>query len=324
MATDIDGLKSTLRRWTLLLGLIQILWPARRLGAGEIWSDPPPAVRPAASMEEIAITSHGDRMNGFVYLAAGGAAHPVVIFLHGYPGNERNLDLAQAVRRAGFQAVFFDYRGTWGSAGTFSFAHGLEDLDAVLDWVRAPVNAAKYRFDPRRVAIVGHSYGGWVALMSAGHESPGVCVGALAAWNLGWAAQRFAAHPDERGGNLDYFRVTADPAGGPVHASPGGLLDELSAHADSWDYLAQAASLKDRALFLAAASHDTPDEDVAMHRRLAERIREAGGRRVRLVTYDDDHPFSSHRVALAETLVDWLRGICASTWREASTPSPGP
>ncbi|MDO8912512.1 MAG: hypothetical protein Q8N10_08825 [Phenylobacterium sp.] len=32
-------------------------------------------------------------------------------------GNEKNLDLAQAVRRAGWNAVTFNYRGSWGSPG---------------------------------------------------------------------------------------------------------------------------------------------------------------------------------------------------------------
>jgi dipeptidyl aminopeptidase/acylaminoacyl peptidase len=128
--------------------------------AGE--SDPSPGLKPPASMEEVAISSHGSRMNAILYLAAGAGPHPVVVFLHGYPGNEKNLDLAQAVRRAGFHAVYFDYRGMWGSGGTFSFARGLEDAAALLAWVRTPSNAAKYHFDTRRIALVGHSYGGWV------------------------------------------------------------------------------------------------------------------------------------------------------------------
>ncbi|MFD3266336.1 hypothetical protein [Phenylobacterium ferrooxidans] len=32
-------------------------------------------------------------------------------------GNEKNLDLAQAVRRAGWNAAAFNYRGSWGSPG---------------------------------------------------------------------------------------------------------------------------------------------------------------------------------------------------------------
>jgi uncharacterized protein len=77
-------------------------------------SDPSPNLLPPASMEEIAIKSHGARINGLIYLAAGAGTHPIVIFLHGYPGNERNLDLAQAVRRAGYNALYIDYRGNFG------------------------------------------------------------------------------------------------------------------------------------------------------------------------------------------------------------------
>src|SRR6476660_7924120 len=43
---------------------------------------------------ELSFQSHGSRMNGFFYLAQGRTPHRTVILLHGFPGNERNLDLA--------------------------------------------------------------------------------------------------------------------------------------------------------------------------------------------------------------------------------------
>jgi uncharacterized protein len=278
-----------------------------------IQRDPSPSLRPEATMAEIAIPSGGSRMNGFLYLAAGPGSHPIAIFLHGYPGNERNLDLAQAVRRAGYQALYIDYRGAWGSGGTFSFAHGLEDVATVLAWARSPSNAAKYHIDVRHIALVGHSYGGWLALLSAARESPSVCVAALAPWNIGLTAQRFAAHPDERSSNLEYFRTTTDPAGGPIRALANDLMHEMTAHASEWDYVTRAAQLKDHALLLVAATRDTPDEGVEQQARLSRAIHDAGGSKVRTVTYDDDHPFSSHRIALADTLMRWLRTDCAAT-----------
>lgn len=267
-------------------------------------------MQPPASMEEVAIQSHGSRMNGIVYMAAGAGEHPLVIFFHGYPGNERNLDLAQAVRRAGYQALYVDFRGMWGSGGTFSFANGLEDARAILAWARTPAIAAKYHFDPRRIAVVGHSFGGWLTLMTAAQEPRSVCVVGLAAWNVGLAAQRFGAHPDERAASRDYFRATTAP-GAPVHA--GDLLGEMIAHAHDYDYFAQAPAFGDRAVLLVGATRDTPDEGVAVHRQMGAALRQAGDTHVTVKQFEDDHPFSNHRLALADLLVNWLSTDCART-----------
>ncbi|MBK5189261.1 MAG: alpha/beta fold hydrolase [Gemmatimonadaceae bacterium] len=301
-----------------LLAMFATLAPTRAFAQvqggtarGSVDTDPAPSTRPPASMAEVKIPSHGARMNGIVYLAAGPGAHPVVIFLHGYPGNERNLDLAQAVRRAGYQAVYVDIRGMWGSGGTFSFGNGLEDADAVTAWVRDPAITAKYHFDVRRIAIVGHSFGGWLSLMTGSRQPPTVCVAGLAAWNIGWVGQRFRAHPDERASNLDYFRQTTDAGSGPVRGRAMEMVSEMATHVTDWNYLSRASGFRDRALLLVSATRDTPDEDVAMHRKMADAVRKAGGRHVTTVEYEDDHPFSSHRIALASVLTRWLDAECA-------------
>src|ERR1035438_5743293 len=91
-----------------------------------------PDARAPASMETFQIPSHGALLNAFVYVAAGARLHPAVILLHGFPGNERNLDLAQDMRRAGWDVLYFDYRGSWGSPGDFSFSHSIEDTAAAI------------------------------------------------------------------------------------------------------------------------------------------------------------------------------------------------
>ena len=272
----------------------------------------PLAQQPAPpSMAEINISSHGSRMNGLIYLAAGDAPRPVVIFLHGFPGNEKNLDLAQAVRRAGYQAVYIDYRGNWGSAGTFSFANGLEDVDAVLAWVRSKDNADTYHFDTTRIAIVGHSYGGWLALMTAAHEQPSVCVAGLAAWNIGWAGARFAPQPGERDAAIADLGTSMGP-GGPINTTAENLVREMSDHGAAWNYIAQAGTLKNHAVLLVSATNDSLDEGPLQHKQLADAIQAAGGTRVTNLVFDDDHPFSAHRLELADVLIKWLKTDCAS------------
>lgn len=259
-------------------------------------------------------------MNGLMYQAAGPGLHQIVIFLHGTPGNERNLDLAQAVRRAGYDALYLDYRGDFGSGGTYSYSHGLEDTAAVLAWVRMPETVEKYHVDSTRIALVGHSDGGFFAILGVEREPANICVAALAATNAGWVASRFAEHADERANVLDYIDSVTDRDGGPLRASADDIVRDMVDHVADWDYLSQANALKDRALLLVAATRDSPDEGVEMHARLAEAIQKAGGRHVHVVNFDDDHAFSSHRLALADTLVHWLQTDCASSQAAAERP----
>src|ERR1700677_1390581 len=155
-----------------------------------IFTDPPAdAVHPAA-MAVLHISSHGVQINGIIYQPAGAGPHPTLLICHGLPGNEKNLDLAQAVRRAGWNAVTFNYRGSWGSPGNYRFAQNLEDTDAVLAYLRDPAVAAKLGIDTQHIAIAGHSMGGWVTALTAAHDHGligGICITAADMGHLGHA-----------------------------------------------------------------------------------------------------------------------------------------
>ncbi|MEO5590498.1 MAG: alpha/beta hydrolase, partial [Gemmatimonadaceae bacterium] len=112
-------------------------------------ADPPRNGANPARMEVLHIPSGGMHINGVAYLASGPGRHPTFIILHGLPGNEKNLDLAQAVRRAGWNAITMNYRGSWGSPGEFHFAGNLEDADAVLAFVMDSTNARRLGVDPQ-------------------------------------------------------------------------------------------------------------------------------------------------------------------------------
>jgi predicted alpha/beta-fold hydrolase len=112
-------------------------------------SDPAPDPLHPPSSAEVLIPSHGMGMNALFYLAGGAGPHPTMVLLHGFPGNEQNLDLAQAIRRAGWNVLTLHYRGAWGSPGSFSIAHVLEDVDTAVEFVRQTGVAAKFGIDTR-------------------------------------------------------------------------------------------------------------------------------------------------------------------------------
>jgi pimeloyl-ACP methyl ester carboxylesterase len=177
-----------MRAWILIFGLL--LAPAAALAqpATLTISDPPAGQKPAPQMVALQIQSSCQPMNAVYYLAGGPGPHPTVLLLHGFPGNEQNLDLAQAMRRAGWNVLTFHYRGSWGSGGSFSFTHVLEDANAALGFLRNPEAAKTFNADRERIVVVGHSMGGLAAAHLARRNPALTGVGLIDAANMGKAA----------------------------------------------------------------------------------------------------------------------------------------
>src|SRR5206468_12705463 len=101
----------------LALGLVVASTSALAASPNAAMTDPPRNAAFPAHNQQLLIPSHGAGMNAVLFEAAGKGPHPTVILMHGLPGNERNLDLAQAIRRAGWDVLTFTYRGAGGSGG---------------------------------------------------------------------------------------------------------------------------------------------------------------------------------------------------------------
>ena len=135
-----------------------------------------------ADLVELQLPSAGSLLQGFMYKANEAAPHPTLLMLHGYPGNERNLDLAQAVRAHGWNVIYFNYRGSWGSQGEFSFRYCVEDVKNIIAWCKQ--NAVKMQIDTARIALFGHSMGAFVCLQALA-ENPEIKKGfAVSAWDI--------------------------------------------------------------------------------------------------------------------------------------------
>jgi pimeloyl-ACP methyl ester carboxylesterase len=271
--------------------------------------DPPEDLEfPARLAEGVFFESGGARMNAVLYEAAGAGPNPTVLVLHGFPGNERNLDLAHALRRAGWNSVFFHYRGTWGSGGSFSFSHVLEDVAAVLATLRDEEFAQEHRIDRRRIALVGHSMGGFAALSVAAERAEVACVASLAGANLGVLA-RAAQDPAQAaliGAGL------AASGGGPIRDLSGEqLVAELRAHEQAFDLVAKAPALARKPVLLVAGSRDGVARREVHHTPLADAIAAQPGARLRSVVLDADHAFSGSRIAVARSVQAFLERDCA-------------
>ena len=264
-------------------------------------ADPPADAKAPARMEVAHIPSGGVNINGIVLVAAGAGPHPTFVLFHGLPGNEKNLDLAQAVRRAGWTVVTINYRGSWGSPGTFSFGQNLEDAEATLAFVRDPANAARLGIDPGRIAIGGHSMGGWVTAETLAKE-PGVLGGVVISPGDVGAMGLIA-----RSSRAPIVATMADNKEALAGVTPESMADEVAAHGTEWSFATLAPKLKDRRLMVLYSNDFVKSNAEA----LIAGVKAAGGTQVQSVYVPTDHSWSDKRITLEALVINWLATLPA-------------
>ena len=261
-------------------------------------ADPPAdSVQPAA-MSAFVLPSRGSGMNAVMYTASGAGPHPTLLLLHGFPGNEQNLDLAQAARRAGWNVLTFHYRGSWGSQGDFSFLNAAEDTHAALAFLRDPANVARLHIDPKRIAVAGHSMGGYMAADAAADDPSVVGLFLIDPWNIG-ADARLVGTPAGRKAWHEHAEGNFPPLAG---TSEEKLAVEMEANADRFDLTKRTIAFGSRPVDIIGAERGGGSAQTA----LLDQVRAAGNSKARGGVWATDHPFSDMRIRLASELVTWL------------------
>ena len=280
----------------LLIGLISIVsGPTLASPQGEY----------PASVSELTIVSHGKRMPGIAYLASGQGPHPTVLLLHGYPGNEKNLDVAQALRRLGWNVVFFHYRGAWGSEGEFSYRGAEQDVQVALQYMSDAKNAQRLRIDPLRISIVGHSMGGHMALAGI-FDNPSVrCAVAYDGANMGANGRGLGA--DEASKKL--WRDYGDSLFMLNGWSGAKAQDEIAQYGTELDLVTRVEKINGRPILLIPADTNVIPMDVHIQPLVAA-IEASKDNQLSVILINDDHSFSSSRQTLIETTAKFLHASC--------------
>lgn len=265
-----------------------------------IFTDPPADAAHPPRMEVLHIPSGGLEINGVAYLAGGAGPHPTVVLAHGLPGNEKNLDLAQAIRRAGWNVVTFNYRGSWGSPGTFSFEGNLADAKAVLAFVRDPANAARLQIEPRRLVLAGHSMGGWVTALTAAQDPQLAGAVLISAADVGRRGATAAAKPT-------IAKAMASDMESLAGTTPEKMADEIIAISPRLSFNAEVA----RGLAGKPVLVLTSDDGLAPSAEALVKAIQAGGGKPQVSLHHEatDHSWSNKRIALEAAVIDWLQAL---------------
>ncbi|MGH2775831.1 MAG: alpha/beta hydrolase family protein [Actinomycetota bacterium] len=230
----------------------------------------------------VLFNSGGDKLLGSLFLARGDELKPTAVLLHGLPGIEKNYDLAHALRDRGWNSLIFHYRGSWGSGGDYRLATLADDVRVALDYL---TSGEHEQVDPDRLALVGHSMGGWAAVRAGADDR----VRAVAVV----------------GAVTDPSRLpfTADMAEAAFTPFLNGIsAEEFDAQWKGLDGVLREAGRLNGPLLIVHADNDSvvPVEQ-------AHLLHHASGGRARLEIHPEaNHAFVWHRRWLIDLVVPWL------------------
>jgi dipeptidyl aminopeptidase/acylaminoacyl peptidase len=148
-------------------------WYYRPQGAAGLTAGVNPGVQvtvsPGAGNNSTVNVTAGNTITGGVSVSAAGAVVPVIVSVHGGPeGQERPgfNSIYQYFLSRGYGILATNVRGSTGYGKTFTHLDdvrkredSVKDLAAAVDWLKTQGGA-----DPRRIAVMGGSYGGYMTL----------------------------------------------------------------------------------------------------------------------------------------------------------------
>lgn len=207
--------------------------------------------------------------------------------------------------KTGFNALAFNYRGTWGSDGVYTVANSLEDAISATRYVESSVVVREFNVDSSRIAIIGYSFGGGMALLASLTDPAVKKVAYIAGGDLGEVGRRLQQ-------NTEYKRAIEKLVDQGIsafcfRAQTEQLVAEMIAGIGKYDLVKQAHVLSDKDVLLIGGWRD--QENIVEHHLLPlfRALQKHEAKQVQIEIFDTDHSFTNVREELAEKIASWLK-----------------
>jgi dipeptidyl aminopeptidase/acylaminoacyl peptidase len=235
-------------------------------------------------VENISFQSEGIPLLGRLYRPAPEGKYPAIALCHGYPGDTKNMDLAEELALNGIVTLLFYYQGAWGSKGAYRFSKLEPSTRDAVAYLRTQPCV-----NPERVGLISHSMGALPlvkrlsldsTIKTAALMSP---VSDISLWTSGDALETV----------IPYF---IESAKGKLE---GMTADQL--RVDLREVTETGNPIDMIGIVVGSEDDVTPPELCKM---LYEKVREPK----KWVLVDKaDHGYSEHRVIMIRAVLDWLK-----------------
>ncbi len=242
-------------------------------------------------LENIEFTSGSNTLLGRLYRPEGRMQKAAVTFCHGFPGDTKNMDLAEELALNGIVTLIFYYQGAWESSGKYS----LTKLEVGVRDAVAYLKGQPY-VNPRRVGLISHSMGA-LPLSKVMSLDPSIKTGVLMApvadikvliakRGMEGTAKRYASMAEGKLNGATYESLLMD-------------LEEVSKTTNPVDL---APKIKAPTIVIVGSKdEDTPPE-------MCRKFYISAGEPKKWVQIEGaGHSFSEHRIPLMREVLDWLK-----------------
>jgi predicted alpha/beta-fold hydrolase len=237
--------------------------------------------------KEIVLTSKGDSIASYAFIASGKQPKETIILLHGLPGNDNQFDIAQSLRRTGRNVIHFNYRGSWGSQGEFLYSNCLEDVNEVINYFTSKEVSGKLRINTKSLVLIGRSFGGGIALIQGSKNTHVKKIIAISSMNAG-SEKHPIHHQNKYDRWIAYFKKQI-----MLNITPAKFLQDVYDHKKLYDVVSYKNQLKSKKVLII--------EDTDNNQHWIQQLEN-----VELNRFDSDHNFISNRIKLTKDIIDWL------------------
>jgi pimeloyl-ACP methyl ester carboxylesterase len=270
-----------------------------------IYEDAPPDKNFPATMSPLKFFNGECKLFGTMFIASGESIKPTVLMLNGFPGNEKNHDIARMFQRYGFNVMGFNYSGSWGSDGSYSFQNIVSDTKAALDFLVSDICLEKFRVDRKKIVMLGYSMGGFSALYSSINYDYVKNIIAIAPFNAGMFGQILESNKEIKSYSASQM---IDAMNYVNNESAENLLNELIENKADWNLLNHLKSFAKKNILLFGAKYDSIAPLQIHHYPLSENLLEANPN-TEVHILETGHSFSDKRIELMTIIYNWINKI---------------
>ena len=241
-------------------------------------------------VEDTVIPCDDVRLLGRLYRPREEVLYPAVAICHGYPGDTKNMDLAEEFALNGVVVLIFYYMGAWGSGGEYRLTNLVPSTQAAVKYLRDLKCV-----DPSRVGLVSYSMGA-VPLTKCMNMDPSLKTGVL-----------MAPASDIKSWSEDPYLENIVPVflkmaeGKLAGWTEEKLREDIKVAASKLNPI-QTVRKVHAPLMVVLGTNDT----VTMPSDI-RRLYEAANEPKKLVEIEGaDHGFSEHRGPLQKAIIDWV------------------